>query len=96
MLDFYFFLSHLAVVSEILVVLGILERNVELSSQNQTALNSKVLVKYLGRSGCLCYSEPFFFFCDLNLTVECVLNMKRKFMLFEIGVFLWKKENQIC
>lgn len=62
MLDFYFFLSHLAVVSEILVVLGILERNVELSSQNQTALNSKVLVKYLGRSGCLCYSEPPFFF----------------------------------
>lgn len=38
----------------------------------------------------------FFFFCDLNLTVECVMNMKRKFMLFEIGVFLWKKENQIC
>lgn len=36
-LDFYFFLSHLAVVSEILVVLGILERNAELSSQKSNS-----------------------------------------------------------
>lgn len=32
------------------------------------------------------FRTPLLFFCDLNLTVECILNVKHKLMLFEIGV----------